>query len=175
MEFDCTLQTIHAKGSKGFGSAPHKLACRPVDLNLEITDLVSRLTGTPASRLRLCSLDGKHAKEPKKLLDSQLPGHCFRLPYRGDQRHYLYIGKADQEGEFPILGLEAEIGASTGGGQVQCLIAAFVKYPSFDTYLADITETLDLDRLRPRMRRRLKTQMHAARKLHPEIKDEAKY
>ncbi len=63
-------------------------------------------------------------------------GAYYSLPRAGDQLHFLFVGRASPAGEFPIVGVDFE-GVVEDDGNVDGEVAVFLKYPSFDLFLAD--------------------------------------
>lgn len=62
-----------------------------------------------------------------------LPEHCYCVPGGSDSRRFLYVGQADEEGEYPILLVD------TDDVPFVC-----VEYPGFDVYLASSFDAIEL-------------------------------
>lgn len=64
-----------------------------------------------------------------------LPGDCFLLPGGSDSRRFLYVGRADALGEYPVLTIDTDE-----------LPFACVSHPGLDVWLADDAELLGRER-----------------------------
>lgn len=62
-----------------------------------------------------------------------LPEHCYCVPGGSDSRRFLYVGQADEAGEYPILLVD------TDDVPFVC-----VEYPGFDVYLASTFDAIEL-------------------------------
>jgi len=84
-----------------------------------------------------------------------LPGQCYRLPGLGTSRALLYVGLADEAGEYPVLGVHARGGASVD-----------ILSPGLDCYLADLFgvpgPTRDVHEMRRLLRWHHEKNLHGA-------------
>lgn len=109
----------------------------PVFLDEEISRYIQDLAWKPIEQLKLIQGKNEPVSNPLDYLKLRLDGHLFRLPNIGNQTHFLYVGKADHFGEYPVLAFEMKGDMSEDGetfwGQLNC----WVKYPNFAVYLYD--------------------------------------
>lgn len=114
----------------------------PVFINEEIENAIEGLAWKPLSELTLVQGSPYGAKEPCQspmdYLKLKLTGKLFRLPNIGNQTHFLYVGKPDKAGEYPVLGMEMKGDMENGFDNVFWgQLTIWVKYPSFAVYLYD--------------------------------------
>jgi hypothetical protein len=64
-----------------------------------------------------------------------LPGDCYLLPGGSDSRRFLYVGRADALGEYPVLAVDTDE-----------MPFACVSHPGFDVWLAEDAEILGVKR-----------------------------
>ena len=110
----------------------------PVYLEDEIRRYIEDLAWKSVEELTLTQGKNEAIAGPLHYLKLSLKGSLFRLPNIGNQTHFLYVGKADQNGEYPVLAFEmkgdlTDDGQNVFWGQLNC----WVKYPNFAVYLYD--------------------------------------
>lgn len=109
----------------------------PVFADEEIGRYIEDLAWKPIDQLILTQGRNEPASCSLDYLKIKLTGNLFRLPNIGNQTHFLYVGKEDHYGEYPVLAFEMKGDMSEDGstfwGQLNC----WVKYPNFAVYLFD--------------------------------------
>jgi hypothetical protein len=157
LSYDLTFDSIfndngyhppHANGTRGFGVDP----CKPKIKRWGLKEVASRQIEIkygclPSySKLKLVNSSGQPVKDILELCTLKLTGSFYPLPYWGEQTHFMYVGRANHQGEFPILGIEWEASLEKDGA-FNGELWPIVKYPAFDVYLADMVSAGGLDGL----------------------------
>lgn len=110
----------------------------PVYLDEEIERAIEALAWRPVSELKLVQGKQEPVSSSMDYLKLKLTGKLFRLPNIGNQTHFMYVGKADRLGEYPILGFEMKGDMEHGFEDVFWgQLNVWVKYPNFAVYLYD--------------------------------------
>ncbi len=110
----------------------------PVFLEEEIERAIEALAWRPVGNLTL--VQGKQEPVARALdyLKQNLTGKLFRLPNIGNQTHFLYVGKPDKFGEYPVLGFEMRGDMENEANNIFWgQLNIWVKYPNFAVYLYD--------------------------------------
>ncbi len=68
----------------------------------------------------------------KPISDKYLPDQCLVLPGGDMSRRMIYVGQADERGEYPILYMDVDDNPAVG-----------LQYPGFDVWLADTAGVLN--------------------------------
>jgi hypothetical protein len=148
------------KNTGGFGRSPNAPTFKPVDTQDVARSVLEVAFGRPLKRLNIPADDWARIRE----VCASLRGRLFALPHMGDQQHYLYAGVPDSDGELPILGVEVEAALDKRGFQLADF-AIWIKYPSFDLYLADMIELIE----DPTSHREFKALCQRHRRKNPEL------
>jgi hypothetical protein len=138
LRHDLTFASCFSIDTYCFGSNPRRPLLQPVDLNEVLASWLAPYARDGADLERVRLLDGgPRLVRSLAALAPELPaGKLYQLPRKGDQLHFLYVGKASAEGEFPVVALDWE-GYVGEDGCLEGRFSPFLKYPAFDVFLAD--------------------------------------
>lgn len=104
----------------------------------EITRWIELLAQKPAKRLRFLDSASQPIASVQDYAKVTLTGQLYCLPGMSDQSHFIYVGNADELGEYPILAFEmqGDLEDDTPNafwGELRIWIA----YPNFGAFLYD--------------------------------------
>ena len=149
LAYDCTFKALCSQW--GAFSQTEPMADKPghwpaVPPEAAIVHLIELLAEQPVEKLKLLDSACQPISNPMAYLKISLSGQLFQLPTLGDQSHFLYVGVADSQGEYPVLALEmqGEIedeDENAFWGQFH----VWIKYPSFAAFLYDQIFDTDID------------------------------
>ncbi len=150
LSFDFTFNTMCSKWGDFDNTEPMgkktPAEWQPVAPENEIELWIKSLANKPVKGLKLLDEADELLSSPHGYLNYNLTGKLFQLPNFGDQTHFLYVGKPDHFGEYPVLGFEMQ-------GRMEeeeensfyGLLSVWVKYPNFAVYLYDQIFDVDIN------------------------------
>ncbi len=152
LAYDLTFETLPApkgglKNTGGFGRNGSTPTFEPIAADVVVRRALEATFGVAYARLPIGGGDRKRLDAVIRTFE-KARGRFFALPSAGDQQHYLYAGRADADGELPILGVEVDALCTKDTFELAEL-GIWVKYPSFDLFVAALGGCIDPPNARP--------------------------
>lgn len=140
LAFDCTFQALFSEWGEFEKFVPIRGGNEWASITpeAEIIRWITLLAQKPANRLKLLDSASQPVSHSLQYLKQNLTGKLFCLPGMADQSHFIYVGNADDSGEYPILAfemqgdLEDETPDAFWGE-----LRVWIKYPNFGVFLYD--------------------------------------
>ncbi|MBY0549617.1 MAG: hypothetical protein K2W95_20230 [Candidatus Obscuribacterales bacterium] len=140
LAFDATFDALFSEWSEfeRFVPMPEGKEWASVTPEAEIIRWIELLTQKPAKKLRLLDSASQPVAHVLDYARVNLTGKLYCLPGMSDQSHFIYVGKADQSGEYPVLAFEmqGDLEDDTPNafwGELRI----WIKYPNFGAFLYD--------------------------------------